>query len=281
MSQITNLVSQNKQQDVPFNPNNKLLSYSDVEKILNRYGVHEKPKNLDIYRTSMVHRSYCCRKNENFNEGNQACPIGCVPLQEESSERLEHLGDSFIGTASTLYCYERFMGSENQGLLTTIRMKIVCGSSLAQLCEYTVLPEFFLISHQIDANNGRKNKKILEDTFEAFVGAMALDFHLRGMNALKICSTWLINLIEEHVDFTELILQDTNYKDKFLKYFQQAHGHQATFFDVNSENTSTGKHYEVCIKDKNMVVVGVGTGSSKKAAQNEACLDALRYFGQL
>ena len=70
----------------------------------------------------------------------------------------------------------------------------------------------------------------MEDVFEAFIGAMYLDFNeieipgkmdfYSGIG-FQTCQLFIINVIEKFVDFSDLILNDYNYKDQLLRYFQQ------------------------------------------------------------
>jgi len=70
--------------------------------------------------------------------------------------------------------------------------------------------------------NGRNNAKILEDTYEAFIGALVEDFGLdSSCNGYNYCYKFCINCIEEVIDMPELILKDDNYKDKLMRYFQK------------------------------------------------------------
>ena len=48
--------------------------------------------------------------------------------------------------------------------------------------------------------------KILEDVFEAFIGALFLD------QSYDIAKQFIINVIERYVDFTDILLTDTNRK---------------------------------------------------------------------
>jgi len=272
-------------QELPYNEMNKIISEADVLSIFQRYELDAQPINIDLYRTAMVHRSYCTRKNENFLTGNTECPENCIPLQEESYERLEFLGDTVIATIIGNYAFDRFPERENEGFLTKMRTKLVNGNMLAHLCSFTQIPKFIIISKQIESNNGRLNKKILEDCFEAFMGAMFKDFCLQNqsdpsINPLMLCDTWLINLIENNVDFTELILSNTNYKDQFLKYYINTFNETPKFYEINCEVTATGKRYEVCAKNSKMAIISSGVGSSKKIAENDAALNALQFFGE-
>lgn len=262
----------------PFNPINVILNKNDVQELLRCYGLNFDIRNLNIYRTALVHKSYCTRKNENFVEGNVTCPDNCIPLQEESNERLEFLGDAVINLIVAKYLFHRYP-DENEGFLTKLRTKLVNGTMLASFCETLNLPRYILISKQIEENNGRRNKKILEDCFEAFIGALFIDSG--DSDNFKNCETWLINLIEENIDFSELIATNNNYKDTLLKYMQHNNNYVPKFCEISSDNTNNGKIYVVCIKDKNDVVLSTGRGATKKMAENDAAKSALHYFGQL
>jgi ribonuclease-3 len=272
--------------ELPYNSVNKVINKNDIISIFQQYGLHTEPKNIDFYRTAMVHRSYCTRKNENFTEGNIQCPLNCLPLQEESYERYEFLGDSILGVIVATYFFNRFIDRENEGFLTKMRTKIVNGIMVAHLCSLTPLPSFVIISKQIEANNGRDNTKIKEDLFEAFLGAMYKDFYEQqqedsSINALSLCETWLINLLEENIDFTQLILANTNFKDQFQKYFVTLHNYFPLFYELNNETTANGKIYNVCIKNDMQGIIAVGSGSSKKLAENDAAHNALNNVGAI
>lgn len=262
---------------LPYNNLNVILTEADVTTILTQYGVTQPVSDINLYRNALVHRSYCTRKNENFVEGNTHCPHGCLPLQEESNERLEYLGDAVINLIVAKYLYERYP-DENEGFLTKLRTKLVNGNMLAHLASLVKLQRLMLISKQIEENNGRNNKKILEDCFEAFLGAMFLDNHRDG-NGYKVVEIWLVNFLEENIDFSELIASNNNYKDMLLKHFQHNYNYLPRFLEVRTENTNNGKIYHVCIKDKNDVVVSTGSGCNKKQAENSCAQNALTQLG--
>jgi ribonuclease-3 len=281
----------------PFNPKNVLLEKDDIERIFRRYGVDIPIHDVNWYRKALTHRSYCTRKNENFLQGNTSRPEGCLPLQEDSNECLEFLGDAVLGAVVGSYLKERYP-DENEGFLTRMRTKLVNGNMLSEMCKMAGLQSFIIISRQIEDNNGRKSKNILEDCFEAFIGAIFEDAE-RDMQFNR-ARDWLEAFIEEHIDFTDLITQHNSHKDLLCKYFQHAFHCMPRFHEVdpqasssmseNSNNTTdammidcnAGKsQFTVCVKNKDNVVVGKGTSNTKKGAENAAARKALVYFGQL
>ena len=213
--------------ETPYNNQNILINEDDVNSILNRFDINLKCINIDLYRKSLVNKSYATRKNENFITGNENCPDDCLPLQEECNERFEFLGDSVLSTTVANYLYERYP-DQQEGFLTKMRSKLVNGYMLADLCRHVGLNKWVIISKQIEDNNGRDNYKILEDIFEAFICAIFMDFNqvkssisendISGLG-FQVAEKWIINVIEDKVDFAELIKQNNNYKDKLIKYF--------------------------------------------------------------
>jgi len=256
---------------LPYNNKNTLIGEKDVYRILTQFDVKEPFKDINMYRKALVHKSYCTRKNENFLNGNTKCPADCLPLQEESNERLEFLGDAILNMTVAGYLYERYP-NENEGFLTRMRTKLVNGKMLAWLADKVGLSSYILISKQIEENDGRKNLNILEDTFEAFIAALYLDF---GRKGFEMAQEWIISVIETNLDFSELIKQNNNYKDMFLKYYQQNYSVVPKFFEMNvNTNNSNNKTYTVCIKDGD-IILGIGKGPNKKEAENEAARLAL------
>lgn len=254
-------------EELPYNSLNTLINKDELLKILNMARIND----LNIYRMAFVNKSYCTRKNENFINGNIHCPEDCLPLQEQSNERLEFLGDSILNITIAAYLFERYP-NENEGFLTRMRTKLVNGKMLAWLSDKVGLHKYILISKQIEENNGRHNLNILEDAFEAFIAAIYQDL---GFESAR---EWIIDVVETNLDFSELVKLNNNYKDMLLKYFQQTYGYLPKFYEMNIETHNNNKIYTICIKDKNDNIIGVGKGGNKKEAENDASMKALKQY---
>jgi ribonuclease-3 len=271
-------------EEFPYNNKNKLIDSDDVNKILKKYGIRFKCINIDIYRKAFVHKSYITRKNENYVSGNKNCPEDCLPLQEESNERFEFLGDSVLSTTVANYLYQRYP-EENEGFLTKMRSKLVNGHMLGDLCKKVGLDKWVIISKQIEENNGRENYKILEDTFEAFICAIFLDFNKKQIDlksyksgiGFQIAEKWILNILEDKIDFAELIKQNKNYKDQLIKYFQHNYSELPTFTETNIELINNKKIFTIVVKNNNQVI-GTGKGDTKKIAEQVASENALKYL---
>ena len=287
-------------EELPYNPKNRLLQKEDLESFLTTYGVELKFIDINQYRKAFVHKSYCTRKNENFLNGNEKCPEGVLPLQEESYERLEFLGDAILNIVVAKYLFLRYP-FENEGFLTKMRTKLVNGNMLAFLSKNIGFDAFALISQQIEANEGRQNKNVLEDTFESFIAAIFLDFNEKKITKQKpidpskpyaahadysgmgfqIAERWIIGVLEELVDFADLVNTNQNYKDLLIKYYQHSVQSIPRFLEVDVSMEGNKKMFTICIKDSGDSIIGVGKADSKKKAEQLAAHKALVYLGQL
>ena len=267
-------MSSNCVMELPYNNLNKLINRDQVIYFLK---IYEELHNINIYRRAFVHKSYCTRKNENFLNGNVNCPPDCLPLQEESNERLEFLGDAILNMVVGRYLFERYP-SVNEGFLTTTRTKLVNGEMLASLSRQVGLNEYVLLSHQIESNRGRQNKNILEDTFEAFIGAIFLDFEEKDESGFKHANDWIVHILEEYVDFTDLMTQNINYKDKLVKFCQHNYQFIPKFYEIDVNEVNGSKVHTIYVKNNLDCVIGIGKGANKKYAEIDAAKKALQYY---
>ena len=293
---IHNKTKELTDEELPFNPKNLLLKEEDLKEFFNNNGLNEvQYNNLNLYRNAFIHKSYCSMKNTDFVSSNSKCPLNCIPLQDVSYERLEFLGDAILNLIVANYLYMRFP-EENEGFLSKIRTRIVNGKMLGSLAEKIGFNKFAIISKQVEDANGRSNYKIMEDIFEAFIGAIYIDFQTTNDNVIlpkhlpvlalsgsgyHIAELWIISIIETHIDFSELILQKTNYKDMLVNYTQQTYQFTPKYYELNIITKDNTKIFNYCIKDRSGTSIATATGFSKKEAENNVSKEALKYYGQL
>lgn len=277
MKKIVNIHNKTKEiteELSPFNNNNILLDDNSLNCFFTDHNVDYRFKNINLFRNAFVHKSYCCMKNRDFTTGNLSCPDDCLPLQEMPYERLEFLGDSILGYTIAKYMYIRYP-DQPEGFLSKMRTKIVNGKMLGYLSENIGFPKYAIISKQIEDINGRTNYKIMEDIFEAFIGALFID-----SNDITIVEKWIINVIEKHIDFVDLIMKNTNYKDSLISYMQNRYQDMPRFFETNvSHNNFSQKIFTYIVKDRNNNILGSANGTNKKEAENNCAYEALKYYG--
>ena len=288
-----------QEEELPYNPSNILLQKDDLRKFFDENGLENiQFHNINLYRNAFVHRSYCTMKNADIETGNERCPEGCLLLQEMSYERLEYLGDAILGMIVARYLYERYP-DQNEGFLSKIRTKIVNGKMLGHLAKQIGFPKFAIISKQIEESQGRDNYKTMEDIFEAFIGAIYMDFQNDEITITKskniptpnsilllsgagfhIAEIWVVSIMEKHLDFAELIQSKTNFKDMLVRFMQHTYQDAPRFFEVSVDMKQNKKTFTYCVKDRAGAVIGTAQGASKKDAENNAARAGLVYYRQ-
>ena len=271
----------------PYNFNNKLLTENDIHKILQTYDINDSIHSTKFYQMAFIHSSYSKKTPLEIGENVVLAskPEGALELMNEDYERLEFLGDAVVSIVVAKYLYERFP-DEDEGFLTKMRTKLVNGEMLGFLASKIGFGEFAIMSRHIeDKCKGRTSQHILEDIFEAFVGAMFLDFNeIDNYNLLdnfysgigfQICEKFIMHVIEEHVDFSELILKNNNYKEMVNKYFKDTYNSSINFSDVSVDGGLNDRLYTINVLDNKNNILGTGIGKSKKKAEQYACKDTL------
>ena len=229
--------------DMPYNNKNYLLENNDLINIFQKHGLENiKINNINLFRTAFVHQSYCTMKNLDFKNSNSKCPDDCLPLQDMSYERLEFLGDSILEMIVSSYLFERYP-DQNEGFLSKLRTKIVNGKML-DLANKLELNKYAIISKQVEESNGRNNYKIMEDIFEALLGALFID----NDNNYDIVYNFDY-ILENYLDFSDLITTKNNYKD-LLIYYMQHHYKMYLNFEIDITTKDSSKIFTYCIKIK-------------------------------
>ena len=263
-------MNQTKFKANPYNISNALISIQDVIHIMNQVNMNNfKPTHISFYQEAFIHKSY--NFLEDYKEFKK--PDDCLELQVKSYETLEFLGDSLLGCMTAEYLYKRFEG-EDEGFFTKIKTRIVNGEQLCYLATQLGLNKHLIISKHIEENcSGRENQHILEDVLEAFIGALYLD-----TQDYTVIQEFVFNLIEEFLDLPEIILKDTNFKDQILRYFQHNFKVYPTYHHIDKLE---GEEEFKCELVKEESVICVGTGKTKKKAEQNASYNALVQFNVL
>ena len=89
-------------------------------------------------------------------------------------QRLEFLGDAVLGHAVALMLFERFP-EDDQGDLTRKRVHLVRSERLAEQAALLGLDGWVDVGFSLERSGGREASSLLEDVFEAVIGAIAID----------------------------------------------------------------------------------------------------------
>jgi dsRNA-specific ribonuclease len=213
----------------PFNPNNKEITLNSVQSILTKYGVPGKVHNLNLYKRAFIHKSYIKRpqlENEANNITIVERPPDCMSLKTKSNERLEFLGDGVLECITKYYLYRRFP-KENEGFMTEKKIALVKNEHIGRLAYEMGLNKWYIISKHAEEKKTRTNLKKLGCLFEAFLGALFLDFNKIDIHdedkwfdnvfvtgpGFQIAQIFVENIFEKHVNWIKLISENDNYKN--------------------------------------------------------------------
>lgn len=227
------------------NPNNVLITKEEVEHILNYFGPIGgsvdgpleplKINNLEFYQRAFIHESYYQAQQQGNIDENESIYIDY--LAKCSNETLEYLGDHILKTCLGRYLYERF-DTEREGFLTKLKIKIEKCSMLHQFALTLGFKKFLLLSLQIenqtllDFDRGRNTPSYYEDSFESFLGSIMEDF---GVMGYIYADRFIRNIIDNTIDFAELISKNDNFKDSLQRYFQGNKWKTPVYSSINEE----------------------------------------------
>ena len=209
-----------------------------------------KFNNISLLQNALAHSSYA---NERWHNSLM------------SNERLEFLGDSILGMCVAEYLYRTFP-DRPEGELTRMRADMVCEQTLAAVAGRIGLGSHLLLGKGEEQGGGRNRNSILADAVESVIAAAFLD---GGMDAAKQFIQKFI-LVEVPVKK----LNNVDYKTSLQELVQQKKNQVLTYTLVGESGPDHDKHFEVevCLNGK---VVGLGSGSSKKRAEQDAARVAI------
>lgn len=213
----------------PYNSQNKEITLNEVQSILADYGVSAKINNLDLYKRAFIHRSYTKRPAIENAEANIIIakqPHNCIPLKTKSNERLEFIGDGVLELITKYYLYRRYPKAD-EGFMTEKKIALVKNEHIGRLAYEMRINKWFIMSQNAEDKKTRTNLKKLGCLFEAFIGALFLDFNKISVNdeegwfknifvtgpGFQMAQIFIENIFEKHVDFVKLVETDDNFKN--------------------------------------------------------------------
>ena len=203
-----------------------------------------------IYELALTHRSFAFEHE--------------VPLPH--NERLEFLGDAVLGFIITDMIF-RTRPELPEGELTKLRKSVVEGKALAQIARDVGLGAHLRLGKGEEASGGRDKDSLLENTFEALIGAVYID---RGLAALtEILEPVFGSLLDDSA--TSGSGEDA--KTALQEYVVRERGTRPSY-RVASSGPDHDKRFDADVYI-NEELYGVGSGTSKKAAEQVAAREAL------
>ena len=207
-------------------------------------------KNIALLQNALTHSSYA---NERWHNS------------LKSNERLEFLGDSILGMVVAEYLYKTFP-DRPEGELTRMRADMVCEQTLAAVAARIDLGRHLMLGNGEEQGGGRTRNSILADAVESVIAASFLD---GGMEAAR-------RIIEKFilVEVPVQKLHNADHKTALQELVQQKKNQTLSYALVGESGPDHDKRFEVEVS-LNGQVIGTGSGSSKKRAEQMAAKAAL------
>ena len=209
--------------------------------------------NITLLQNALAHSSYA---NERWHDS------------LKSNERLEFLGDSILGMVVAEHLYRNFP-DRPEGELTRMRADMVCERALARVAEQISLGHHLLLGNGEEQGGGRGRDSILADAVESVIAACFLD---GGMDAAR---GFINRFVLEDVPVRKL--RNADYKTALQELVQQKKNQVLSYELVGEEGPDHNKTFRVSVS-LNGKVVGEGTGSSKKRAEQDAAHGAIQLL---
>lgn len=207
-------------------------------------------KNEEIFTIALTHPSYNAD----------------AKTKHHDYERLEYMGDAVLGYVSADLIF-KIHPDMDQGLMTKLRSSLVKTEALARYARSINLAEYIRVGHSISTNQINESNKILEDVFEALIGAIYLD------NDINSAYKFIEFFLKE--DVVNASIDDlTDCKTKLQEEMQAEHRDSVRYVLVDSFGPPHDRTFVVNVLFNDLVLAS-GTGKSKKAAEEEAAKNAL------
>ena len=240
----------------PYNPVNKLITKTEIETLLARYGISAPITNVKLFQRAFIHRSYTRRPDAENQQQNLTVaekPDGCLPLYTKSNERMEFVGDGVLECATKFHLYRRFP-KENEGFMTEKKIALVKNEAIGRIAYEMGLHKWYILSKNAEAKQTRTNMKKLGCLFESFLGAIFLDFNKIAVKdednwfssvfltgpGFQMGQVFIENVFEQHVDWINLIRNDDNYKNILQVIIQKEFKTTPDYLEIQAHHSDVG-----------------------------------------
>ena len=184
------------------------------------------------------------------------------------NQRLEFLGDAVLQLVLTEKLFALFPAFD-EGQLSKSRAKLVNGETLAGLGRALGLGQYLILSRGEDGNGGRERASTLADAFEAVLGAIYLDA------GLGVVRDVILREFAPALGGLETLPGIENPKGELQELLQARSASAPEYLVVSATGPDHDRVFE-CTVQHGGIELARGTGRSKKAAESDAALAALK-----
>jgi len=182
------------------------------------------------------------------------------------NERLEFLGDAVLGLFVSQFLYIEYPALP-EGNLSYLRSRLVEAEACAHYIDRLKLGTYLLLGRGESMNEGKGRSTILADLFEALLGALYLD------GGMEVAHSFFFGHFKDDILAT-IKSPARNWKAELQDYCQKKY-HKPPVYEVqNEEGPDHDKVFHIVVKLDDQVL-GKGSGSSKKEAEQNSAQEAI------
>lgn len=209
-------------------------------------------KDRSFLQTALTHSSYA---NENK-----------LPAFSYN-ERLEFLGDAILGFVVGSYVFKHYSDIP-EGELTKLRASVVCEAMLAKKAKNIELGSFLRLGKGEEMTGGRNRISILADAFEALIGAIYMD------GGIENAEKFILTQLENDIKLMRVGFKKLDSKTNLQEIIQKTSKIPLEYHIIDEKGPAHNRTFSASVTH-NGVVLGVGSGSSKKDAEQAAAQAAI------
>jgi ribonuclease-3 len=188
-----------------------------------------------------------------------------------NNQRMEFLGDSVLGCVLANWLFKQFPDLP-EGELSKRKSLLARGYNLAAIARRINLQDFLIIGKSEQISKGNLRQSVLEDAFEALIGAIFLDSDY--LTAEKVILKWQELFISAIRDTSS----EFNPKGKLQEFFQsQQDCPKVSYHLVKQTGPDHQKRFQIEVR-VNGESISTGEGPSKKKAEEQAAKSAIEML---
>ncbi len=188
---------------------------------------------------------------------------------KNNNERLEFLGDSILGWVIAEALYQRFPHAK-EGELSRLRAGLVKGVTLAKIAREFNLGDFLRLGQGELKSGGYRRDSILADALEALIGAVYLD------SDIETCRTQVLEWFSERLEKVSVADNHKDSKTRLQEYLQSRKQGLPQYQVIATRGKEHEQIFDVECTVGLLETPVTGTGSSRRQAEQEAALKALK-----
>ncbi len=186
-----------------------------------------------------------------------------------NNERLEFLGDAILGFVVAEALFARYP-KESEGVLTRFRASLVKKETLAEMARGYQLGDYLRLGPGELKSGGFRRDSILADAMEAIIGAIYLD------SDMATARDFVLRSLGDR--FEHLRIQKDP-KTQLQEFLQARRLPLPRYSVLGTRGTDHDQHFEVQCVVEGLAEPALGSGNSRRKAEQAAAQQALDALG--